>query len=97
MKGQEQLKAEYLEALTQLASARIPAAGYIDRPRFDPVIRMLDRWSGGVENTVNSVEKYGIAHVGAYRSKAEKEGTVICEVGGIKFGFMAYTHTTNSM
>ena len=58
---------------------------------------MLDRWSGGVENTVNSVEKYGIAHVGAYRSKAEKEGTVICEVGGIKFGFMAYTHTTNSM
>ena len=45
---------------------------------------MLDRWSGGVENTVNNVEKYGFAHVGAYRTKAE-------------FGFMAYTHTTNSM
>ena len=58
---------------------------------------MLDRWSGGVENTVNNVEKYGFAHVGAYRTKAEKAGTVICEVGGIKFGFMAYTHTTNSM
>ena len=58
---------------------------------------MLDRWSGGVENTVNNVEKYGFAHVGAYRTKAEKTGTVICEVGGIKFGFMAYTHTTNSM
>ena len=42
MKGQELLKAEYLEALTQLAAARIPAAGYIDRPRSDPVIRMLD-------------------------------------------------------
>ena len=58
---------------------------------------MLDPWSGGVENTVNNVEKYGFAHVGAYRTKAEKAGTVICEVGGIKFGFMAYTHTTNSM
>ena len=58
---------------------------------------MLDRWSGGVENTVNNVEKYGFAHVGAYRTKAEKEGTVICEVGGIKFGFLAYTHSTNSM
>lgn len=58
---------------------------------------MLDRWSGGVTNTVNAVEEYGFAHVGAYRTKAEKEGTVICEVGGIKFGFLAYTHTTNSM
>ena len=42
MKGQELLKAEYLEALTVLAAVRIPAAGYIDRPRSDPVIRMLD-------------------------------------------------------
>ena len=58
---------------------------------------MLDRWSGGVTNTVNAVEEYGFAHVGAYRTKAEKAGTVISEVGGIKFGFMAYTHTTNSM
>ena len=58
---------------------------------------MLDRWSGGVENTVNNVEKYGFTHVGAYRTKAEKAGTVICEVGGIKFGFLAYTHSTNSM
>ena len=58
---------------------------------------MLDRWSGGVANTVNAVEEYGFAHVGAYRTKAEKAGTVICEVGGIKFGFLAYTQTTNSM
>ena len=58
---------------------------------------MLDRWSGGVANTVENVEKYGFAHVGAYRSKAEYNGTVICEVGGIKFGFLAYTQTTNSM
>lgn len=42
MKDQELLKAEYLEALVQLAEARVPAAGYIDRPRSDPVLRMLD-------------------------------------------------------
>ena len=58
---------------------------------------MLDRWSGGVAITVESVEKYGFDHVGAYRTKAEKEAPVVVEVGGIKFGFMAYTHATNSM
>ena len=58
---------------------------------------MLDRWSGGVTNTVDNVEKYGFGHVGAYRTKAEKDAPVIYEVGGIKFGFVAYTHATNSM
>lgn len=58
---------------------------------------MLDRWSGGVTNTVDNVEKYGFGHVGAYRTQAEKDAPVIYEVGGIKFGFMAYTHATNSM
>ena len=57
---------------------------------------MLDRWSGGVANTVDNVEKYGFGHVGAYRTKAEKDAPVIYEVGGIKFGFVAYTHTTNT-
>ena len=58
---------------------------------------MLDRWSGGVKNTVDWVEQYGFAHVGAYRTKAEKDKPVIYEVGGIKFGFVAYTHSTNTM
>ena len=58
---------------------------------------MLDRWSGGVTNTVDNVEKYGFDHVGAYRTKAEKDAPVIYEVGGIKFGFVAYTHSTNTM
>ena len=58
---------------------------------------MLDRWSGGMTGTVDSVEKYGFAHVGAYRTQEEKNTPVICEVGGIKFGFLAYTHSTNTM
>ena len=58
---------------------------------------MLDRWSGGVANTVDNVEKYGFDHVGAYRTKAEKDAPVVVDIGGIKFGFVAYTHATNSM
>ena len=58
---------------------------------------MLDRWSGGVKNTVDWVEKYKLAHVGAYRTKKEKNKPVIEEVNGIKIGFLAYTHSTNTM
>ena len=58
---------------------------------------MLDRWSGGVKNTVDWVEKYGFTHVGAYRTEKEKESPVVQEINGIKFGFLAYTHSTNTM
>ena len=58
---------------------------------------MLDRWSGGVKNTVDWVEHYGFDHVGAYRTQEERNTPVIYEVGGIKFGFVAYTHSTNTM
>ena len=50
MKGQDLLKAEYLEALSQLAEAKIPAVGYIDRPRSDPVLQMLDLLNGRAGN-----------------------------------------------
>ena len=58
---------------------------------------MLDRWEGGVENTLSSVERCGFAHVGAYRNQAEKQRAVIREVNGIRFGFLAYTQGTNTM
>ena len=32
----------YIEALTALADANVPAVGYIDRPGSDPVLQMLD-------------------------------------------------------
>ena len=57
---------------------------------------MLDRWFDGMKNTVNWVEKYGFDHVGAYRTRDERNSAVIYEIGGIKFGFVAYTHTTNT-
>ena len=38
---------------------------------------MLDRWVDGLKNTVNWVEQYGFDHVGAYRSKEERNTPVI--------------------
>ena len=58
---------------------------------------MLDRWFDGLKNTVNWVEQYGFDHVGAYRTREERNAPVVYEVGGIKFGFVAYTYTTNTM
>lgn len=57
---------------------------------------MLDRWFEGMQLTVDWVEKYGFDHVGAYRTREERNTPVIYEIGGIKFGFVAYTHTTNT-
>ena len=57
---------------------------------------MLDRWFDGMKNTVNWVEQYGFAHVGAYHTQEERNTPVIVEINGIKFGFVAYTHTTNT-
>ena len=58
---------------------------------------MLDRWFDGLKQDVNLVEQYGFGHVGAYRTKEERNTPVVMEVGGIKLGFVAYTHTTNTM
>ena len=57
---------------------------------------MLDRWFNGVKNTVGWVRQYGFDYVGAYLSPEERNTPVIYDVGGIKIGFVAYTHTTNT-
>lgn len=57
---------------------------------------MLDRWFDGMKNTVDWMDKYGFGHVGAYRTKEERLTPVVKEVGGIKIGFLAYTHSTNT-
>ena len=57
---------------------------------------MLDRWFDGMKNTVGWIEQYGFAHVGAYRTQEERNTPVVIEIGGVKFGFVAYTHSTNT-
>ena len=58
---------------------------------------MLDRFFDGLKNTVTNVEKAGFDYVGAYRTKKERQTPKVCEVNGIKIGFVAYTHSTNSI
>ena len=58
---------------------------------------MLDRYFDGLKNTVSRVETYGFDHVGAYRTQQERDTPVLYEVNGIKLGFVAYTHSTNSV
>ena len=58
---------------------------------------MLDRLFAGLKNTISWVEKYGFDHVGAYRSREERETAKICEVNGIRIGFVAYTYFTNEI
>ena len=58
---------------------------------------MLDRFFDGLKNTVTWVEKAGFDFVGAYRTKEERQTPKVYEVNGIKIGFVAYTHSTNSI
>ena len=58
---------------------------------------MLDRFFDGLKNTVTWVEKAGFDFVGAYRTKKERATPKVYEVNGIKIGFVAYTHSTNSI
>lgn len=58
---------------------------------------MLDRWFDGLVQDVDLVEKYGFDHVGAYRTQEGRDTPVIYTVNGIKIGFVAYTHATNTM
>lgn len=58
---------------------------------------MLDRFFDGLKNTATWVEKKGFDYVGAYRTKKERETAKVYEVNGIKIGFVAYTHSTNSI
>ena len=58
---------------------------------------MLDRWFDGMVNDVNLMEKYGFDYVGAYRTQEERNTATVYEINGIKVGFVAYTHTTNTM
>ena len=58
---------------------------------------MLDGWYDGLMAEIENVEKVGLKHVGANRSKAEKDAPVIVEINGIKVGFMNYTVSLNEM
>jgi len=58
---------------------------------------MLDRLFTGLKNTVFWVEQYGFDHVGAYRTREERDAAHVYTVNGIRIGFVAYTYFTNEI
>ena len=57
---------------------------------------ILDGFFDGLTYTLDKVDEYGFDHVGAYRTAEEAKRPVVVDIGGIKFGFLAYTETINA-
>lgn len=59
----------------------------------------LDRLDAGVRRTLDVLDKQGIAHVGTYRNKAERDTIlpIIKDINGFKVAFLNYTYGTNGI
>lgn len=54
----------------------------------------------GLVRTLDVLDENGLAHVGTYRSQAERDetsGVFVADVGGISVAFLAFTYSTNGM
>ena len=56
---------------------------------------ILDGFWDGLTHTIDKVDEYGFAHVGAYRTAEEARQPLVMDINGIKFGFLAYTLDVN--
>ncbi len=57
----------------------------------------LDMGWPGIVNTLNNLDAAGMAHIGTYRTPAEKASPLIVDVRGIKLAWLNYTATTNGL
>ena len=57
----------------------------------------LDEYFDGLKGTMDNCDKYGLAFVGAARTRQERETPVVKEIEGISVGFLNYTMNTNGM
>ncbi|HEY5530318.1 MAG TPA: CapA family protein, partial [Thermoleophilia bacterium] len=57
----------------------------------------LDQGWEGVLATLDTVEAAGLAHVGTYRSRGERDVPFVVGVSGIKLAFLNYTAETNGL
>ena len=57
----------------------------------------LDKGLEGLLSTLDVLEEAGLAHVGTYRSQAERDSrnAVTADVGGIRVAFLSYTYGLN--
>lgn len=56
---------------------------------------ILDGFFEGLEKTVESVDERGFDRVGAFATLEDSQQPLVKEIGGIKFGFLAYTKDVN--
>ena len=60
----------------------------------------LDKGFSGLERTLDVLDEIGLAHVGTYRTREEREenrGIVVADCGGISIAVLAYTYGTNGI
>jgi poly-gamma-glutamate synthesis protein (capsule biosynthesis protein) len=57
----------------------------------------LDTYFDGLKREIDNVEKVGIDHVGAYRTKQEYDTPKVVTIKGIKVGITNYTVSTNNL
>jgi len=55
----------------------------------------LDRGISGLTETLRTLDRIGLDHVGTYASR-EEQVPFIREIGGLKVGFLSYTYGTNA-
>lgn len=52
--------------------------------------------AAGIERTLRVLDERGLAHTGAYAQQSDYDELLICDVGGVRVGVLAYTATFNS-
>lgn len=56
---------------------------------------ILDGFFEGLEKTIESVDERGFDRVGAHATREDSQQYIVKDIGGIKFGFLAYTKDVN--
>jgi poly-gamma-glutamate capsule biosynthesis protein CapA/YwtB (metallophosphatase superfamily) len=60
----------------------------------------MDSYQSGLIATLDVLDKYGLDHVGTYRTAEERQnndGILLADVGGIQVAFISYTYGTNGI
>lgn len=56
----------------------------------------FDLGQEGVVNTLDALDRFGLAHVGTYRSPEERKAPLVVDIQGIKVAFLNYTTALSS-
>lgn len=57
----------------------------------------VDLGAGGVDATLGTLDRYGIAHTGTARTEAEEARPTIYDVQGVTVGHLSYTYSLNGL